>query len=139
MTKIIRIRREFGEPFREVVKGFAEMGYSRRATAEILDINLSYFRQLCTRFDLHRHFKPQREMRPECRSHGGGKGWLKGKARYVPRKYTDEYLLGLLRKYPDLTYCQFENLAPVSASTIQRRFGGWNKARRQANENTRSR
>ena len=129
MTKVHQVRRKFHEPFRDVVKGFAEMGYSRRATAEILEINLSYFRQLCTRFDLHKYFKPQSEMRPECRSRSSKGGWPKGKPRNVPRKYSDEYLLSLLRKHPDLTYYQFEHLAPVSASTIQRRFGGWSRAR----------
>lgn len=29
---------------------------------------------------------------------------------------------------------KFEHLAPVSASTIQRRFGGWNAARRLSNK-----
>jgi hypothetical protein len=34
---------------------------------------------------------------------------------------------------------KFEHLAPVSASTIQRRFGGWNAAKRKADEIARSR
>ena len=46
MTKAEMIEAEFDEPFDEVIKGFAEMGYSRRAVAEILEINLSYLRLL---------------------------------------------------------------------------------------------
>ncbi len=76
-TKIQAVRKEFDEPFRDVVKGFAEMGYSRMATAEILEFNLSYFRTLCVRFDLHKYFKPQKEMRDECKHFFVG--WPKGK------------------------------------------------------------
>ena len=79
MTKMIAIRYEYGEPFSAVVSGYADLGYSRRMTASVLGINLSYFRQLCTRFDLHKHFRPQVEMRRDCK--GGGKGWPKGKPR----------------------------------------------------------
>ncbi len=119
-TKMHQVRQEFDEPFRDVVAGFAIMGYSRRATAEILDFNLSYFRELCTRFHLHRHFKPQRDMRPECKSRGNG-GWPKGKKRpNANRRYSDAYLLELLRKYP--RYGDFLARAPVAASTVIRRF-----------------
>lgn len=76
MNKLLAVRKEFGEPFVDVVRGFAEMGYSRRMTANVLNFNLSYFRALCTRFDLHRHFKPQGKMRRDCK--GGGVGWPKG-------------------------------------------------------------
>lgn len=130
MTKVQQVRREFGESFREVVEGFAVMGYSRRATAAILEINLSHFRQLCDRFNLHQHFRAQKDMRPECR--GGGAGWPKGKKRDKPLRYSDEYLLSLMRRHDDLTFQTFEGLAPVSASTVQRRFGSWNNARRLA-------
>lgn len=41
------IEAEFGEPFWDVVEGFAEMGYSRRQTAEILEIQYSTFARLC--------------------------------------------------------------------------------------------
>jgi len=105
------------------------MGYSRRATAEILEINLSWFRQLCTRFDLHQYFKPRSEMRPECKP--AGKGWPRGKHRNKPLKYTDEYLLEQVRKYG--TYWETYWKAPVSASIIQKRFGSWRNAKRRAN------
>lgn len=128
MTKIHQVRVEFGETFKDVVKGFAEMGYSRRATAEILEFNLSYFRQLCTRFDLHRYFKPQKDMRPECRAHG--KGWLTGKKRpFKPRKYSDEFLLEGVRKHPKY----YEFMAAVChPGTVNYRFGKtWREIVRQ--------
>lgn len=84
MTKMLRIRREYGESFCDVVKGYAELGYSRTLTAAVLGINLSYFRQLCSRFDLHRHYKPQGEMRRDCK--GGGGGWPKGRPRFTRHK-----------------------------------------------------
>lgn len=134
MTKMHNVRHEFGEPFSDVVKGFAIMGYSRRATAEILEFNLSYFRQICKRFDLHRHFKPQREMRPECRGVGKTrKGWPKGKKRPYAPKHTSEHLLGLVAKYP--SYTDFLSWAPVAASTVTRRFKApWREIARMARQ-----
>src|SRR5690242_16404655 len=99
MSKMLEVRREFGEPFADVVRGFAEMGYSRTATAQALGFNLPYFRTLLTRFDLHRHFKPQREQRPECRGKGTKKPGMMvgGRVRNGgKRKYTDEHLLQLV-------------------------------------------
>ncbi|MFA5380007.1 MAG: hypothetical protein WC455_29875 [Dehalococcoidia bacterium] len=131
MTKVQSIRSEYGEQFRDVVKGYAKMGYSRTFAAQILGISLSYFRQLCSRFDLHRYFRPQSEMVPESRGVGrpNCKGWPKGKPRVKPCKYSDEELLTMLRRHPDLTYHAFSGLAPVSAATIQRRFGSWSRAK----------
>ncbi len=126
-TKLKAIRQEFGEPFRDVVHGFAVMGYSKRATSEILGWHRQTFLTYCQRYAPDAPWKPQRDQRRECR--GQGKGWPKGKRREKPLKYTDGELLAILRKYPDLTYCQFSNLAPVAASTIARRFGTWNRAR----------
>lgn len=133
MTKVHQIRREFGEPFRDVVTGFASMGYSRRATAEILEINLSYFRTcLLPRHAPGAPWKERRDLRDECKPRPSSGGWPKGKKRDKPVRYSDEYLLALIRRHHDLTYHQFGNLAPVAASTIARRFGTWNKAREKA-------
>ena len=131
MNKLLQIRKEFDEPFIDVVKGFAEMGYSRAATAKILEFNLSYFRQLRTRFDLHRHFKPFKDLREDCRS-GGGRGWPKGRARPRRQKYTDEQLLAEVRKYPNFSL--FTTMADVDMKTIYRRFGSFTEARRLAVE-----
>jgi hypothetical protein len=118
MTKVQQVRKEFDEPFRDVVKGFAEMGYSRSFTAKVLEINLSYFRQLCTRFDLHQYFKPQSEMLLECKPKG--KGWPKGKKQKRREKYSNNQLLYAVKKYP--FYDQFILSAPMAASTVKRRF-----------------
>jgi len=89
MGKLLEIRKEFGEPFVDVVKGFAEMGYSKTATAKILGIANRYFRDVCRRFDLNKFFpKTASERRRECR--GGGIGWPKGKPRETSHnKITD--------------------------------------------------
>jgi len=71
MSKLIQIRKEFGEPFTEVVRGFAAMGYSRRATAQAIGIGWGHFHRTLSRFDLHRHFLPRTEQN---RAWGGGKG-----------------------------------------------------------------
>jgi len=84
MTKMLQVRREYGESFCDVVRGYAELGYSRRLTAAVLGINVGYFRQLCSRFDLHRHFRPQALMRPDCK--GRGRGWPVGVPKLSIRK-----------------------------------------------------
>lgn len=43
MGRIQQIEEEFGEPFFDVVKGFAEMNYSRRGVAQILGIDRTTF------------------------------------------------------------------------------------------------
>jgi hypothetical protein len=118
--KINDIELEFDEPFDDVVKGFAIMGYSRRAVASILEINLSYFRQLCSKRGLHKHFKKQKDMRPECRKSGPSKGWPKGKKRPFRPKHSEEFLLACVRQFPN--FCDFKTFAPVDASTVSRRF-----------------
>ena len=74
MSKLLQTRREYGEPFVEVVKGFAEMRYSKSATASTLGYNLSYFRQLLTRFDLHKYFQPKGTAQNEACRGGAKKG-----------------------------------------------------------------
>lgn len=125
MNKLRQTAKEYGEPFIDVVKGYAEMGYSRRATAEILGYNLSYFRQLCLRFNLHRHFKKQKDMRRECRRTSGG-GWPKGKKRPRPPKYSDKDILAQVRIYNDRNL--FMAMADIHIVTVTRRFGSFAKA-----------
>ena len=129
MNKIETIEKEFDESFDEVIKGFAEMGYSRRALAEILEINLSYLRLLLRRRGLNDLFKAQSEMRRECRS-AGGKGWPKGKKRNRSPRYSDAELLAEVRRYPVST--TFAAISDIALTTVQRRFGGFRKARRLA-------
>jgi len=71
-------------------------------------------------------WKKQVDMRPECRAKG--KGWPKGKSRNNLKKYTDEYLLEFVAKYE--TVEEFDNKAIPSASTIIKRFGSWNEAKK---------
>jgi hypothetical protein len=133
-TKIHAIRKEFGEPFRDVVRGFAQMGYSQRATAEILEFNRSYFRQLCARFDLLRHFKKQRDMRDECKPYGGaGPGWTKGKKRVPHHKFSIEFMLGEARKHPRKNDCIAGGLCHPD-TIIKRLCKPWKEIVRQANE-----
>lgn len=128
MNKLIAVRKEYGEPFTDVVRGFAEMGYSRRAVADVLGFNLSYFRQVLTRFDLHRHFQPQAQMRGECK--GGGKGWPKGKERPRDATYTNEQLLAEVRRLP--SYSMSRCVGNIDPKTVQNRFGSWTRARELA-------
>jgi len=75
MTHYQRIRKEFDEPFAEVIKGFAIMGYSRRATAQIVEIPLATFLRYAKRFGVHDKFKSQSELRSEFRGGPLGKTW----------------------------------------------------------------
>jgi hypothetical protein len=80
MTVVQRIRKEFDEPFRDLIKKFAADGYSKTATAEILEINRSYFYQyLLPRYVPDAEWKKQADMRDECKPKG--KGWIKEKKR----------------------------------------------------------
>lgn len=128
MNKLMAVRKEFGEPFTDVVRGFAALGYSRRATAEILGFNRSYFIELLSRFDLHKNFLPQSEMRRECK--GGGKGWPKGLRRPRGVMYSDERLLSEVQRFP--SYSLAKCMSDIDTSTIQKRFGTWTRARELA-------
>ena len=130
-SKMLQVRKEYGESFQEVVKGFAEMGYSRSRVAETLEFNLSYFRELCTRFDLHKHFKQQGEMRVECRRGFGSKGWPKGKPRPYRPRYSDEDILKEVAIYDVSTL--FQSMSDINISTVHRRFGSWQQAKEKAN------
>lgn len=55
------IAEEFGEPFWDVVKGFADMGYSRTQTANILDYGQSSFIRLLDRHGKRHWFRQGQE------------------------------------------------------------------------------
>lgn len=126
MGKLLEIRKEFGEPFVDVVKGFAEMGYSKTATAKILGIANRYFRDVCRRFDLNKFFpKTASERRRECR--GGGIGWPKGKPRETSHnKITDTEILAEVAAFPNLRL--FRARARFDDRTVRRRFGSFKEA-----------
>ncbi|HOD97371.1 MAG TPA: hypothetical protein PLT63_01215 [Syntrophales bacterium] len=132
MTKMHQVRKEFGEPFRDVVKGFAIMGYSRKATAEFVEITDSWFNELCERFDLRKHFRRQRkDFVSVCKP----PGHPKGKTIRQPQRYSDEYLLAVLRGYSkrisQVRFNQLQGGRPC-ADTYLKRFGSWRKARELA-------
>jgi len=77
MTVVQRVRKEFDEPFRDVISGFAIMGYSRRSTARILEISWDYFRRyLLPRYAPDAPWKARIDLRDDCKPKG--KGWPKG-------------------------------------------------------------
>ncbi|MFA5323347.1 MAG: hypothetical protein WC373_11810 [Smithella sp.] len=117
------VEEEFDEPFADVVKGFADFGYSMKFTAGLLGYHEEGFRQLVHKEGWRHYFKAQRDMVPECRS-GNRKGMEK------PKIHTDEYLLSLVRQYP--RYTDFITYSPVAKSTIWTRFGGLAEARKLA-------
>lgn len=116
--KIESVEKEFDEPFNDVIRGFAIMGYSVRALADILKFNRSYLSEVIKKRGLGRYFKRQRDMVKECRP--GGKGWAKGVKRPYNPRYSDDYLLGLVSLWPN--YSDFRTFAPVDYSTVTRRF-----------------
>ena len=75
----IRIRKSFGEPPSDVIRGFAKMGMSKRLTAGAMGITTQTLLRLCRRWDIK--FAPQSEMVDQCKPHGTG--WPKGKKRKV--------------------------------------------------------
>ena len=85
MNKLRKISKEFGEPFIEVVKGFAAQGCSRTLVAGTLGMTRQTLQRYCERFDLDQYFLEQIDMRRECRP-SGGKGWTKGEPRFSLRK-----------------------------------------------------
>jgi len=128
MTKIRQVRNEFKEPFRDVVKGFAIMGYSRKATAQALQISHSYFDELCERFDLKKNFRARKDYLPICKP----PGHPKGKIIKQPKHYTDSDLLSILRGYlPNISGKRFDELqqGKPCSDTYLRRFGSWKKAK----------
>ena len=128
MTKIQQVRKEYGESFAGVVKGFAEQGNSRTLTAATLVISLSHFRDICTRFNLHQYFRPQSEMMAECKS--GRKRGRNQKGYKASQKYSDDQVLAEVRKY--MVSTTFESLSNISMRTVRRRFGSWKAARELA-------
>lgn len=161
MTALQRIRKENeGQPAREVIRDYAEMGYSKRSVAKNLGISRSTLASICARFDLDKHFdKSQSELRPECR--GGGKGmvkghaflgrrnpilhagniyhpgepmhhylWEKGMGKRICTKYSQEEMLEAVRTYPDVSL--FKAMSGMHIDHVYMWFGSFSEAKRQA-------
>lgn len=133
MTKVQQIRKEFNEPFRDVVAGFADMGYSRKMTARVLEVNPSWFDQLCERFDLKKHFRSRKEYISICKPPGRPKG----KSVKRPRQaYSDRQLLAILRRHDEkVSAVDFTKIQKKPcANTYLHRFGSWSKAKMLAHK-----
>ena len=132
MGKLQEIRKQQGCLFSEAVQKHAAEGNSRALTADLLGVDLSYFRQLCDRFDLHGYFKAQEDMKRICRP--TPPGWPKGKPdtrRKRGIKLTDDEILAEIRKYE--SHSLFQSMASVSLSTVKRRIHmQWGEARKIA-------
>jgi len=140
MSKALEIRKEFERPFAEVIRQFAIDGYSKRATAEILEINRSYFLKLIARYAPDATWKYHGNLRRECRSYGmdyrhDGHGFQPGHV-YKTNKYTDSELLAEVSKYA--TYAQYRNNSKIAWTTVYRRFNcqGWNGIKKLAEGQT---
>lgn len=133
MTKVQKIRREYGESFRDVVKGFAQQGESIKGTARALEIEYKYFRRLLTRFGLLHHFRDRKDMKPECRGVGHPSHAERNRRR-GPR-IPDRELFEAVRKYP--TWRRFDRESPYSPFTIKSRFGSFANALLLARQETR--
>ena len=130
ITVLQKIRKEYNEPFQETVKGYAVMGYSRKATAGILGLCKSYFYSLCKTYNLDQYFKKGKDLNSSCKPTGRPKGRPDNR----PKRYSNEYLLSILRGYsPNISPIRYNQLqCKPSCDTIIRRFGSWKKAKQLA-------
>lgn len=121
MTKLQEIRQEYGS-FRNAVKHYADMGCSRKLTAEYLNINRMTLHSKIKQYDLNDLFRPLHKMAQQCRA---GNPYLAdiNRARSMP----DEVILAEVARYRDAA--EFKRLSKVSYATLWRRFGGWEKAK----------
>lgn len=137
MTIVMRIRKEFEEPFSAVIKKFAADNYSLRATAQILGMACNTLRVLCKMYCPGLQWARYGELRKECRPCGMNgynqkSAWPKGKPRHKKQTYTDTDIITMMRQYPNMSCRDFSVMGPCSVSIICRRFGTWNKARKIA-------
>ena len=74
MTHLQRIKQEYQEPFRDIIKAYAIQGHSRRGVAQILEISHGTINRYLKRYDCDKYFKPYKDMRPETKNQWGRKG-----------------------------------------------------------------
>lgn len=131
MTTIHRIRKEFGEPFRDVVNGFAIMGCSRNLAAKTMGIDISHLYYLMRQQGIDAPWRKQKDMIDICKAPGHKKGDIFPH----PQRYSDNDLLDILRGYsPRITVSHYNIVQGnrPAASTIIKRFKSWEKAKRLA-------
>lgn len=123
----LEIRKEYGEPMSDVIKGYALMGYSMIATAQAMGISVWAFTRWVKRLEV-RHLFNRADYNDACKPINGKNGWPKGKPRLKPNRYTDQELLAFVAKCP--AKGRMNDLAGFPAgSTIERRFGSWSRAK----------
>lgn len=128
------IRKEFDEPMSDVIKGFAQMGYSMLATSRAMGIGTQAMSAWIKRLGLRHHFD-RSNYNEVCKPINKKGGWPKGKKRDRRVKYTDRELLSYVATCPQ--YHKFNERPEFPAgSTVIRRFGSWNNAKCKAKEMT---
>lgn len=125
----LEVRREYGESLTEVIKGYALMGYSRRAIAEILNVPESTFHGIVKRFGLESKFNTK-NYNESCKARSNKPRSGRPKGIPGPRRHTDEELLLMVRRYP--SQHSFDLLSGSSSTTVRRWFGSWSNAKRLA-------
>jgi len=76
------IAKEHGMPFKETIKGYADMGYSMTMTAKIVGFSVSSFIRLCDARDWRHWFKTAHD----CLGHKEGYEYRKGQFTEAQRK-----------------------------------------------------
>lgn len=125
----LEVRREYGESLTEVIKGYALMGYSRRAIAEILNVPESTFHSIVKRLHLEDRFNPK-NYNDSCKPHSTKPRSGRPKGIPMQRRYNDDELLAKVRRYP--SQHSFDLLSGSSSTTVRRWFGSWSNAKRLA-------
>jgi hypothetical protein len=122
----LEIKREYGEPLSEVIKGYALMGYSKRAVASALGIHEVTMGRWVERLGLSGRFV-RSAYNDSCKPKTyGGSGRPAGCS--MPRRYTDEQLLAFVADFP--SYHALNRAPGVPAGfTIITRFGSWRQAK----------
>jgi DNA invertase Pin-like site-specific DNA recombinase len=74
MTHYQRIKQEYQEPLREIIKAYAIQGHSRRAVAQILEVSQMTGLRMIKRYNCDQYFRPYKDMRPEAKNRWGRSG-----------------------------------------------------------------
>jgi transposase len=74
MTHYQRIKQEYQEPLREIIKAYAIQGHSRRAVAQILEVSQMTGLRMIKRYNCDKYFRPYKDMRPEAKNRWGRSG-----------------------------------------------------------------
>lgn len=127
----LEIRKEYGESLSEVIRGYARMGYSKRATSQAMGITLPALLLWCMRLGLDGCFS-RLNYNESCRPLNK-EGWPKGKPRHKRKRYSDSDLLALVSLFSTADSLDQADGFPAS-TTVLRRFGTWNNAKRKAME-----